>query len=157
MKRIILCAAVVAGFLASCQSNKSTEEKIDSLATSPDTSVTNVQSCYSYVNDRDTVSLSYIKAGNAIAGNLNYNLFQKDKNAGTVAGIIKGDTVIADYTFSSEGTTSYRQVVFLKKGDQLVEGYGPSQEVDGKSRFTDISKLKFGGQGTIVLSAIPCK
>lgn len=155
MKRIILSAVVAAGFLASCQQTKNTEEKIDSLAATPDTSAAKAQSCYSYVKDRDTVSLTFIKAGNAIAGNLNYNLFEKDKNAGTIAGIIKGDTIIADYTFTSEGTTSYRQVAFLKKGDQLAEGYGPSQEKDGQTKFTAVSKLKFGG--SVVLSAVQCK
>ena len=154
MKRIILLFTVVAGFLMSCQT-KTTEQTIDSLAASPDSAAASKQSCYAYINDKDTVSLSFITAGNAIAGNLNYNLFEKDSNAGTIAGLIKGDTVIADYTFRSEGTTSYRQVVFLKKGDQLLEGYGPSEQADGKTKFTSLAKLKFGG--SIVLSAIDCK
>ncbi|KIO77249.1 hypothetical protein TH53_10390 [Pedobacter lusitanus] len=154
MKNIILSITVLAGLMTACRSNSTTEQKIDSLAAAPDTSVSKAKTCYAYIKNKDTVSLSLNMAGNAVAGNLNYNFYEKDKNSGTISGIVKGDTIIADYTFNSEGKTSYRQVAFVKKGDQLLEGYGPTQETDGRRVFTNLAGLKFGD---ITLSAIACK
>jgi len=154
MKRSILLLTVVAGFIAACQ-NKTPEQKIDSLATAPDTTVIADKACYAYIKNKDTASLSMTKAGNAVTGQLDYNFYEKDKNAGTIAGVIKGDTIIADYTFNSEGTSSVREVIFIRKGDQLAEGYGPMEEKGGRTVFTDKSKVKFGDY--ILLSPIECK
>ncbi|WP_367865499.1 hypothetical protein [Pedobacter sp. WC2423] len=154
MKKTILSLTILAGLFAACQQNKTPAQKIDSLATTPDTNTSKAKACYVYIKDKDTVSLSLITAGNAVAGSLNYNFYEKDKNAGTIAGIIKGDTIIADYTFQSEGSTSYRQVAFVKKGDQLLEGYGPTQEADGRTVFTNLAGLKYGD---ITLSPVNCK
>jgi hypothetical protein len=41
----------------------------------------------------------------SVVGNLCYRFFEKDKNDGTVIGKLQGDTLIADYTFMSEGVT----------------------------------------------------
>jgi len=154
MKKSILLLAVIAGFIAACQ-QKSPEQEVDSLATAPDTTIASSKECYAYMKNRDTVSLSLSEVGNVVTGDLNYNLFEKDKNIGTLAGIVKGDTIIADYTFNAEGTSSVRQVVFLKKDGQLVEGFGPAAEENGKSVFTKLSALEFGD--AVVLSPIPCK
>lgn len=142
MKKSILLLTVIAGCLAACQT-KTPEQKIDSLANQPDTVAAKSRVCYASFKSKDTITLSYTVAGNAIAGKLNYAIFEKDKNTGTIAGLIKGDTIIADYTFMSEGRTSVRQVVFLKKGDQLLEGYGPTEEKDGKIVFTNPGGLKY--------------
>jgi len=113
------------------------------------------KSCYAYIKNKDTVSLSLTKAGNAVTGELNYNFYEKDKNSGTIAGVIKGDTIIADYTFNSEGVSSVREVIFIKKGDVLAEAYGPVVEKSGKTVFTDKTKLKFDDH--VKLAPIPCK
>jgi len=154
MKKSILLFSALSCFFAACQ-QKTSEQKIDSLATSPDTAITATKTCYSYIYKKDTISLSFTKAGNAVAGELLYNLFEKDKNSGTIAGTIQGDTIIADYTFNSEGRSSVRQVAFLRKGDQLLEGYGPVTEKDDKMVFTDLKGLKY--MDAITLKEIPCK
>lgn len=148
----MMTAATV--ILASCQT-KTTEETIDSLANSPDTTVADGKLCYIYINKRDTVSLSYTKAGNSIAGELSNNLFEKDKNSGHINGIVKGDTIIADYTAQGEGVTSVRQVAFLKKGDQLLQGYGDTKDKDGKMVFVNEHKLTF--IDALALTATNCK
>ena len=88
-------------------------------------------------------------------GTLSYNLFEKDKNNGTITGIVKGDTIIADYTFQSEGTTSTREVVWLKKNDDLVEGFGDTEELKGKMKFKNTSNLRF--DQSMVFKPIVCK
>ena len=56
----------------------------------------------------------------------------------------------------SEGITSNRQVVFLKKGNTYVEGYGDIvDDNNGNVIFKDLKQLKF--EGNVVLSKINCK
>lgn len=113
------------------------------------------QDCYLYIKNRDTVSLTLTSDGNKHKGELTYNLFEKDKNAGKVSGEMKGDTLMMDYTFNSEGTTSVRQIAFLKRGNQLIEGYGAAEEKDGKMVFKATQNLDFSSNG-ITLTKTDC-
>jgi hypothetical protein len=99
--------------------------------------------CYSNFNQRDTVVLSFTRRDTSVSGELIYQFFQKDRNSGIITGKIKGDTIVADYKFNSEGSTSVRQVVFLKRGDTLVEGFGDVEEDNGKMVFRNVSSLTF--------------
>ena len=151
MKKPLLLLAVVAAFVVACNSNKSESSVADSTETAAaDTAVHPVEpatttstSCYSYTKNRDTANLELKFAGEEVTGNLSYRLFEKDRNNGTIAGEIKGDTIIAEYTFASEGAQSIREVVFLKKGDQWVEGFGDVEEKKGKMTFKNRAALKF--------------
>ena len=67
---------------------------------------------------------------------------------------MNGDTLLADYTFQSEGTESVRQVAFLKKGDGFVEGYGDVEDQGGKMVFKNTAMLDFGS-GT-AFTKVPC-
>ncbi|KLT65874.1 hypothetical protein [Pedobacter sp. BMA] len=158
MKNIIPAFAIIAaGFFASCQGGtaKKTQAKIDSTIVSGAETVQDSSYCYQYINKRDTATLSFKQDGNTISGSLGYNLYEKDKNAGTISGLVKGDTIVADYTFQSEGKSSVREVVWLKKGETLVEGFGDVQDVNGKTKFKDINKLTFGD--AMVFTKTTCK
>lgn len=93
---------------------------------------------------RDRVYLSYDLIGNDVSGQLGYAIQGKDRQEGTVRGEWIGDTLLLDYLFQSEGALSSRQVIFLKKDSLLIEGYGTSEERDGKIQFIDRSAAKFG-------------
>jgi hypothetical protein len=67
---------------------------------------------------------------------------------------MRGDTLVADYTFMSEGKSSVRQVVFMVKDSIVTEGYGPQEEKDGKMIFKDLGKVDFS-KGT-KLQRIQC-
>ncbi|HTE23827.1 hypothetical protein [Flavitalea sp.] len=110
--------------------------------------------CYSNFRNRDTVLLSFTRSDTAISGELTYQFFQKDRNTGIINGTVKGDTIIADYKFNSEGTTSVRQVVFLKRGDELLEGFGDVEENNGKMVFRNVSSLVF--DSSMVFSLTDC-
>jgi hypothetical protein len=110
--------------------------------------------CYSNFRNRDTVLLSFTRNDTTINGELMYQFFQKDRNTGIINGTVKGDTIIADYKFNSEGTTSVRQVVFLKRGDELLEGFGDVEENNGKMVFRNISTLVF--DSSMVFSLTDC-
>jgi hypothetical protein len=157
MKNIIPMLGVAALFMASCQGGtaKKTQAKIDSTIVTNAAAAPGALQCYQYIKNRDTATLSLKIEDNKATGTLGYNLYEKDKNSGAIAGIVKGDTIIANYTFQSEGQTSVREVAFLKRGDQLAEGFGDAQDVKGEVKYKDVSTLKF--DGSMVFGKIDCK
>lgn len=100
-------------------------------------------SCYILENLKDTILLKMIIDKNQVSGDLLYHYFEKDRNTGTIEGEMKGDTLFATYTFMSEGKESKREVVFLKKGDELMEGYADINPATGEPDFSNHSAIKF--------------
>ncbi len=68
-------------------------------------------------------------------------------------GVLKGDTLIAAYTFTSEGKRSVRQVAFLIKDTTATEGYGDVRKQKDSILFKNTAALKLGSW---VLKEIPC-
>lgn len=155
MKKVILLSAVFISVLVSCKKEKEMEKAPVSLDGIDLKQVS--EECYSAIIKKDTISMSLnLKGNQVVSGNLSYKFFEKDKNEGTLVGVIKQDTLFAEYTFMSEGVSSVRQVVFLKQGNTYVEGYGDAVDDNkGKVTFKDINQLKF--KGNIVLSKLDCK
>jgi hypothetical protein len=83
-----------------------------------------------------------------VTGNLKYDWAQKDRNIGTVEGVVKDSLIVANYTFQSEGTTSVRQVVFRINGNELTEGFGPVTTSGDTTMFSDIANLQFQNDRT---------
>ena len=153
-KQTLFSFAILITGLYSCTQSKK-ETSVSNLAVA-DSIKTSIKGCYLYTVNKDTFQLAITAVNkNDVEGSIIYNFYEKDKNSGTIAGVIKGDTILADYTFNSEGTSSVREVIFIRKGDQLAEGYGPMEEKGGRTVFTDKSKVKFGDY--ILLSPIECK
>ena len=96
------------------------------------------ETCYRYEGTNDTISLKVVRNADAVTGTLDYNFKEKDDNRGTIKGNLKGDLLIADYTFTSEGVQSTRQVVFKLKDNFVVEGYGDNTD---SLAFNDSMKL----------------
>ncbi|WP_242927298.1 hypothetical protein [Pontibacter vulgaris] len=139
MKYKLLLSILTLVYLASC--NHQTEKP---EATQKATiTATDISGCYAYFSPQDTVLFHLNVQGKTFTGELVYNYFQKDKNTGTIKGKIHGDTLLADYTFMSEGIESVREVLFLKQGNTLVEGYGEVTEQAGKMVFPNKRNLDF--------------
>ena len=116
----------------------------------------NDPSCYLYATDRDTVYLVLNPpVAGKVTGDLSYDFFERDGNIGFIEGIVQGDTLIADYTFLSEGMVSVREVGFLLGEDQVVEGYGDVEQVDGRMVFWHKDSLDFSNG--LVLRKISCE
>lgn len=113
--------------------------------------------CYKGIFKNDTISMFLKLKGHQVTdGQLQYCLFEKDKNDGTLAGEIKGDTLFAIYTFKSEGMTSKREVAFLKNGQTYTEGFGETTvDPEGNPIFKNPQQLKFDGK--IVLTKTDCQ
>ena len=149
MKYTISLLTIFAWSIFSC--TNTSEKKV------PDnTSIaTKTAYCYSYVNNKDSVAMNIDINDNTVTGELEYSLYEKDSNTGTIQGIIKGDTLLAEYSFISEGVSSVREVAFLKKENKWVEGFGNMEEKNGSMIFKDRSSLQFNSN--IVLTEVPCK
>lgn len=90
-----------------------------------------------------------------VSGTLMYNFFEKDKNTGTIKGEMKGDLLVAEYSFHAEGMESVREVAFKKMGKNFIEGYGESEEKDGKYVFINLDSLKFSN--SVLLGPYDCE
>ena len=111
--------------------------------------------CYQGIIKQDTINLSLqIEDNQDVKGELAYLFFEKDKNNGMIVGKMVGDTLRANYTFTSEGKQSDREVVFLRKGKIIIEAYGDVEEKEGKTIFKEPKKLYF--DSATVLSEVEC-
>lgn len=99
--------------------------------------------CYTFATKKDTAFLHLNVTDDIVSGDLEYHFFEKDSNKGRIKGKMIGDSLIADYTFSSEGTTSTREVVMIKKDNSFIEGFGDVKELDNKISFVNRTKLSF--------------
>jgi len=151
MKKLLFTILTLA-ILASCETKKSTAS--ESTASGSVTTSGSQPQCYALMTNGDTVRLSLTQTGNDVTGDLLYQLSGKDRNTGTIHGQMHGDTLIADYTFQSEGVESVREVAFLTKEGGFVEGYGPVQEQKGKMIFTPNTPITFGSNR--LLTKITC-
>ncbi|MFD2286445.1 hypothetical protein GJU39_00790 [Pedobacter petrophilus] len=152
MKNIIPAFVIFTTFIIACQGNSTKTNTPDSNVAKQEAGI---KQCFQYISKKDTASLSLTTNKDKVTGVLTYRIFEKDKNNGTLSGIVKGDTIVADYTFQSEGTTSTREVVWLRKNDQLLEATGDIDEVNGKTKFKNLSALSFGK--SIVFNKTACK
>jgi hypothetical protein len=156
MKKVIVSGLVFMSVLVSCKKEKQVETIPDALEKIVVEEAVSDE-CYSASIKKDTILMNLTIKGNEVTnGKLSYKFYEKDQNEGTLVGKLRGDTLIADYTFMSEGVSSVRQVAFLKKGNTYVEGYGDVVDDNkGKVTFKDIKQLKF--EGKTVLSKVDCK
>ncbi|MEZ0610178.1 hypothetical protein ACAW74_16800 [Fibrella sp. WM1] len=151
----------IAGLLwtAGCQSRRADQTETATTDTSATAAsqplAPETDQCYAYTSARDTIRLKLLPAGDSLTGELVYKLAEKDQNIGTLRGRMRGDTLLARYTFQSEGVESVREVAFLKQADALVEGYGPVTEQNGNMVFTDRSKLVF--TSSLRLTPVNCR
>jgi hypothetical protein len=146
MKAITIISLAI--LMISCNSP---EKETDKSGTK-DTSVTN---CYRYTNKKDTVTLQLVRTGESLTGTLVYNLYEKDKNTGTIQGFMKKNLLVAEYKFVSEGMLSTRQVAFKWEGNTLIEGYGDSFRKNDKVYFKNLDSLSFSN--SIKLTEINCQ
>ncbi|UUF12166.1 MULTISPECIES: hypothetical protein [Flavobacterium] len=159
MKKVLAIATLILTVLISCKKETTTTEPVQ-ITPSPPKEAEIVEpagdQCYAWRANGSVIELSFnVNSHQEVNGKLSYNLVGKDKNEGTLIGNMKGDTIVADYTFNSEGTSSVREVVFLQKDGTLIEGYGDVVQANDKVSFKDKTKLKFDQKNT--LTKIDCK
>ena len=156
MKNTSILVIPVILFMISCNNADQS-----SNATGDSTSETNIvvpivkEQCYENQNGADTVQLRLTDSSGVVTGNLDYRIEGKDANTGTFKGNMYGDTLIADYRFRSEGKTSLRQIVFLRRDSFLIEGFGPVMKVNKQMKFKSRDSLTFNEVNRLI--NVPCK
>ncbi len=145
MKNIFIISTVIISII-SCD-KKLEDSKVkditkDSLTVnSSDISIEEIGSkCYYDDIKNDTVYMKVTDNLGTITGKLIYKNSQKDSSSGDIMGFMSGDTLKLNYIFNSEGTSSTREIWFLKKNENLVEGIG-NQDEDGN--YTSAKQVKF--------------
>ena len=143
---------ILLGLLAACNSQpKEKEKETEAPATAPKVEPI---ACYQYATAADTITLKMVNMGGTVGGALIYKLKEKDRNAGTIKGTLRGDILLADYTFKSEGTESTRQVAFKKTGNAFIEGYGETVTENGVEKFRNVDSIVYSS--SMKLQEIPC-
>lgn len=159
MKTTNLLTFLTVALFSACNSNKSSTDDAplkDSISAASPVTATSQTQCYALMTPQgDTIILNLTQQGLDVHGTLMYSLFEKDRNIGTLRGRMHADTLRADYTFESEGVESVREVVFLAKGENFVEGYGSMEETDNKTIFSPGTTLTFDSEE--VLKKTECK
>jgi hypothetical protein len=110
--------------------------------------------CYKMVLNQDTVTMRLNVTDSLVTGDLSYHLYAKDRNEGSLKGVIRDSIIVADYTFRSEGMLSVRQVAFKMQGTALVEGFGELNTSSDTVRFKDVNNLSFQHDRPFI--KIPC-
>jgi hypothetical protein len=148
MKSLQTALLIMAIGLFACNNEPKTTETVlkDSSAATPVTSDIKLPRyiCFAKREAGDTFWLRLNIFENVVTGDLNYIFKEKDSNKGELEGKMKGDTLLADYSFMSEGQKSVRQVSFLIKDSVATEGYGDLEEKEGKLVFKAPGTLTFG-------------
>lgn len=144
MKKILYCFGAIALLSACNQKTEKIESNDPVTSTVTNTSQTDFSGLYNYQQNGDTITLQLTVDGTKASGNLLYALNEKDRNSGSFVGEIKDGVLLANYTFSSEGILSERQIAFKLTDTSAVEGYGDVQEINGKMVFKDAANLEYG-------------
>ncbi len=149
----MICFIIAISLFVACNTKVKDTEK--DTAQQANTATPPPINCYAYTSPNDTITLKVIHVGSTITGTLVYHFKEKDKNMGTIQGAIKNNTLIADYTFMSEGITSVRQVAFKLQNNVFIEGYGEMVNQDNKSIFKNLDALNF--DSSMQLTEIACQ
>ncbi|MFS0491419.1 hypothetical protein [Leadbetterella byssophila] len=135
--RLILCAGLGIFFL-SCNKAKENYETTQELPPlDPRAGI------YMYQDKDDTIRLEIQQFGSPVIGDLIISLKEKDKSIGTFNGPLQDSLLIGEYTYTSEGTSSIREVAFKFRGNSVFMGAAPMHERGGKMVFVDRSQIQF--------------
>lgn len=155
MKKLALLTFALITIVA-CKNNTKTdnqtviEEEKPVIKTSPKPTLET--GCYNFQSESNNIQMEITEVNEKVMGILNIAYAEKDANQGKFVGTLNGDKLIGTYTFNSEGIESSREIAFLIKDDQLIEGYGDLNE-DG-TKFKDVNTVRY--TSTMPLTKVDC-
>lgn|GEM_PF-338422 len=111
-----------------------------------------LQPCYLATIGKDSAFLKItVSDSTKVSGELYYKFLEKDQTTGKINGVITSDTLTVDYTFMSEGVKSVREITFLVRDEQVIEGIGDYQEENGKMVYKSKALIDYTGKSFIFL------
>ncbi len=134
-------------FAGACNNNGKSSAEINA-DTANSTAATTIagpvsSGCYSQIIERDTSLLQIEQKGNTVTGSLSYNIYQKDRNDGTLQADITGDIIKGWYLFKSEGVVSVREVAWKINADQLWPAIGEVTQKNDTTMFAQPGNLRY--------------
>ncbi|QFG53125.1 hypothetical protein [Chryseobacterium sp.] len=158
MKKSILVLGMIAVTMSCGKKTENTINDVsnrDSLAVNEsDIQIDAIpENCYMEATGKDSLFVRLSDNLGTVTGKMHYKNFEKDSSFGDLVGMADGDTLKLEYTFQAEGTTSTREIWFLRKDGSLIEGIGDYNETG--EQYKDTKLLKFTGGHT--LKAADCK
>jgi len=99
--------------------------------------------CYIGVTGKDSVFVSLDDNLGTVTGKMAYKNNEKDSSKGDITGFKSGDTLKLTYEFASEGTTSKRDIFFIQKDGNLLEGIGNQKDENGQMKYADETKVAY--------------
>lgn len=99
--------------------------------------------CYLGVTGKDSVFVSIDDNLGTVTGKMKYKNSEKDSSNGDLVGSKSGDTLKLTYEFASEGTTSKRDIFFIQKDGNLLEGIGNQKDENGQMKYADETKVAY--------------
>lgn len=148
----LLYVFIIAGFafLLSCNNKPKSTNSLPAIARH----IKFGKHCYIALFEKDSASLTFTftKTGE-VKGQLNINYYNKDTvltqrqpTMGEFTGEFKGDTLFADYSFTSgsNGKDKYiNPIALLYKNDTLIMGSGRIYSYMGRTYFDDKTPINF--------------
>lgn len=161
MKKFIFSGIVISLTFLSCEKKSSdivtNGDSLDSMAVIPETNEptesSTLQTCYMQATGKDSVFITLEDNLGTIIGKMRYKNFEKDSSIGEVVGSQNGDTLKLNYTFQAEGKTSEREIYFLRKGENIIEGIGEQKTEGSQSKYANTAALKYEGN---ILKQVDC-
>ena len=147
---ITLC---VSALLLSCDKKPANGSETvtyqDSVTVIPETNdpvePSTVQNCYIGTDGKDSVFVSLEDNLGTIIGKMRFKNSENNSSSGTVVGSKNGDTLKLIYTYEAEGSTSDREIFFLKQDGKLAEAIGEYKTEGNKTVYLKTSGLQYTG------------
>jgi len=110
--------------------------------------------CYVSRFGKDVYTFNILSSqAGLISGRLSYKSHLKSDSSGAFLGIFRDNILLGDYSFVSEGSSSIKQVIFKKAGENIVQGFGPSILADDKELFVNTNDIIFDSNFVFSVSA----
>ncbi|WP_052143808.1 hypothetical protein [Wocania ichthyoenteri] len=155
MKKIALLTLVLITIVA-CKNNTKTENESVTKEEKSVKELTKIPildtGCYVYNKNGNNIKMEITKIDKNVTGNLNIAYAEKDANQGSFIGKLNDYKLIGTYTFHAEGKESSREIAFLVKDNQLIEGYG--ELIENGTKFKDVSTIKY--TSSMPLTKVDC-
>ncbi len=137
---LVLAGGLILVFTANKNSGKSEinlspTSQPTKVITTPATKVS-VVGCYVAHLAKDVYTLeitSQVKS--AVKANIAYKNYEKDSSKGTFVGNFNSGILSGMYTFTSEGLSSRRELIFKRDGQDFLPGFGPVATSGNTEKF----------------------
>lgn len=150
---------VLIAITTACNNPKGTKVSLDNIdsvgSESTDTirkTSVKLQPCYLATIGKDSAFLKIsVSDSTQISGELHYKFRERDNTYGEFKGVRRNDTLTIDYDYLAEGVKSVREITFLVRDEQIIEGIGDYKEENRKQVYQNKAQIDYTGKSFVFL------